>query len=114
TLLDPLLVTAAKQAGAQFRFGVRVEDLVRDRDGRVTGVIARDRRGPFSAMGRFTVGADGRHSLVARAVDAAVTRRGPVGGAVAYGYWTGVTSSGYEWSYNPGTSGGLIPTNDDE
>ena len=38
TVLDPILVDAATSAGADFRFGTRVTDLLRDGRGRVTGV----------------------------------------------------------------------------
>jgi len=112
TALDPILVRAARRAGADVRFGVSVTHLQRDRDRRVTGVEVRDADG---AAVRFeapiTVGADGIRSLVARHVDAPVHWRGTGGSGVVYAYFAGVEVDGYEWLYRPGATGALIPTN---
>ena len=113
TVLDPILVAAAEDAGAEFAFGVRVDGVMRDADGRVTGVRGRGRGGgPFKASAATTIGADGRNSLIARRVDARVTRTRTATGPMLYGYWSGVETSDYEWCYNLGTGAGLIPTND--
>jgi flavin-dependent dehydrogenase len=40
TLLDAVLVDAAREAGAQFRYATSVVDVVRDRGGRVVAVVA--------------------------------------------------------------------------
>ncbi|MBW3603628.1 MAG: NAD(P)/FAD-dependent oxidoreductase [Actinobacteria bacterium] len=113
TVLDPVLVAAAEDSGAVVRFGVDVRGLLRDPDGRVTGIRVRDRHGrTIELRSRMTVGADGRRSLVARDVDAEVTRRGANAAAAMYGYWTGVETAGYEWGFRPGRSAGLIPTGD--
>jgi flavin-dependent dehydrogenase len=115
TVLDPLLVDAAERSGAVFRFGLDVRGLLRDPDGRVTGVEGRDGDGAaVEIRGRMTVGADGRRSRVAREVDATVTRRGTGAGATVYGYWSGIEAAGFEWCFRPGTSAGLVPTDDDE
>jgi 2-polyprenyl-6-methoxyphenol hydroxylase-like FAD-dependent oxidoreductase len=68
TVLDKLLVDAAAEAGAEVREGFTVTDVV-NHDGQVTGVRShgRDRR-TVTEHARVVVGADGRHSLVARAV----------------------------------------------
>lgn len=113
TVLDPILVAAAERGGAHVRFGVEVRGLLRDATGRVAGVQVRDERGALGEVrGRVTVGADGRRSRVAREVEAPVSRRGRAATAFAYGYWTGLSTSGYEWGFNLGTTAGLIPTND--
>ena len=64
-VLDPILMQAAVEAGAEVRMAAKVTALVRDRD-RVTGVrVARN--GSEQALGaRLVVGADGRNSTVAR------------------------------------------------
>jgi flavin-dependent dehydrogenase len=112
TVFDRILVAAATEAGAQFRFGVRVEDILRDEVGRVVGVRGRSRDGGVvTARAPITIGADGRNSLLARRVNATVTRATNTRSAVLFGYWTGVEAAGYEWCFNPGTTGGLIPTN---
>jgi 2-polyprenyl-6-methoxyphenol hydroxylase-like FAD-dependent oxidoreductase len=64
-LLDPILMEAAAEAGAEVWMGAKVTALVRDR-GRVTGVrVARDGSGQ-ALEARLVVGADGRNSTVAR------------------------------------------------
>jgi flavin-dependent dehydrogenase len=114
TVLDRVLADAAIAAGADMRFGVTVTGLLRDDAGRVSGVAGHDRGGRrLSATAPLTVGADGIRSLVARDAGAAVTRtaRGD-GSAILYGYWGDLPVDGYEWLYAPGTSAGMIPTND--
>jgi flavin-dependent dehydrogenase len=115
TVLDPVLVAAAEAAGARFRFGVTITDLLRDPAGRVTGVSGRDRAGkPVRIPAGLTVGADGARSLVARRARARTERLGAGGGGMVYGYWTGLEVTGYEWYYREGATAGLIPTNDGE
>jgi flavin-dependent dehydrogenase len=115
TLLDVLLVDAAVAAGAELRFGVDVTDLLRDGTGRVAGVTGRDRSGSgVRVSAGLTVGADGIRSVVARRAGARTRWLGSGSGAVIYGYWSGLDVVGYEWFYRPGTSAGLIPTNDGE
>jgi 2-polyprenyl-6-methoxyphenol hydroxylase-like FAD-dependent oxidoreductase len=113
TVLDPILVDAATADGAEVRFGVDVIDLTRDADGRVTGIVGRDRSGGVVEMGAgLVVGADGRDSLVARRTGARTVRVGVSASAFVYGYWPGLPTIGYEWFYRPGGTAGLIPTND--
>ena len=112
TVLDPLLVDEAASSGADVRFGVRVTDL-RWEAGRVVGVrgTAADGR-HVDARARVTVGADGLRSLVARQVGASTTHQAGAGSAFVYGYFEGVPADGYHWSFVPGSSAGIIPTND--
>ena len=113
-VLDPLLVDAAVEAGAEVHFGVCVVDLLRDDNGRVTGVVGRDRNGQRTvATAPLTVGADGIRSFVANEVGAQTVRTSPwSGSAFLYGYWDDLPVAGYEWLYAPGVAAGLIPTND--
>jgi len=106
TVLDPLLLDAARAAGVTVRLGETVSGLLGD--GRVTGI---ETRAGLRATARLTVGADGLRSTLARLVGARTVRRGRSGGAVVYGYtpWEG---RGYEWFFRPGVSAGIIPTND--
>jgi flavin-dependent dehydrogenase len=113
TVLDPLLVDAAREAGADVRFGVIVDDLLKDSSGRVVGIRARDEQaGELELSADLVVGADGIRSIVAQSVNAEVIRRAHNSGAAVYGYYSGVKAAGYEWAYAPGVSAGLIPTND--
>jgi flavin-dependent dehydrogenase len=112
TVLDPVLVDAAREAGADVRFGVRVTDVTRDVDG-VSGLVVRDRAGNTTTIdAAVTVGADGRRSTIARAVDAPVTRAGTASTGFIYGHFDGVPADGYEWYFNADGGAGVIPTND--
>jgi len=111
TVLDPLLVDAARRAGAEVRFGTKVERLLVDRAGRVTGVETRGRHGPMRAQAPITIGADGVRSTVARLVGARVTHRGRATGALAYRYVAGLPSERFNWYYAPGVIAGVVPTN---
>ena len=113
TVLDPILVDAAVDAGAEVRHGVSVAAVRRGGDGQVTGVAGRDEWGrPFELAARIVVGADGVRSSVARHVGAAVERAGAGASATVYGYWRGLETDGYEWIFRPGAAAGVIPTND--
>lgn len=108
TVLDPILVDAAREAGADVLVA-SVTDVARDRDGRVDGVVGRD---GFRLRSGITVGADGIGSTIARAVGAPVTRRSSSASAFVYAYLPGIDADAYEWFYGLGVTGGLIPTND--
>ena len=113
TLLDPLLVDAARDAGARVHYGLAVHDIRRDDAGRITGVSARDRQGrPFNIRARLVVGADGYHSAIARAVDAPVELVADGAASYLYRYWSGVDADRYESMYTRTATAGLIPTND--
>jgi len=75
TILDHLLLDRARAVGAVVCEGVRVIDLRRDSNGRVTGVDAIDERGESRTLSAsIVVGADGLRSVVARRLDLAATR----------------------------------------
>jgi menaquinone-9 beta-reductase len=115
TVLDRILVDAAVEAGAEFRFGVIVDDLRKDASGRVTGVVARDDNGhDVSRDAGIVIGADGIRSVVALSAGAEPVRQATAEGAVVYGYFSGVDMDGYEWAYGDQVSAGLIPTNGGE
>jgi flavin-dependent dehydrogenase len=88
SLLDPILMEAAVQAGAEVRTGARVTGLVRDGD-RVAGVrfVEGDRERELRA--RLVVGADGRHSTVARLVGARRYNVTPNQRLLFWGYFEG-------------------------
>ena len=65
TVLDAILLEAAAAAGAEVRTGFAVDELVFE-----DGVVAGVRSGAIVERARIVVGADGRNSTVARAVEA--------------------------------------------
>ena len=78
TVLDTLLVDAARQAGAEVREGYRLDRVVVE-DGRATGIRGdNDDGSPGDATAKVVIGADGWNSAVARAVGAKEYRRRPV------------------------------------
>jgi flavin-dependent dehydrogenase len=68
TILDKLLVDAAAEAGAEIREGFTVEQVLMDGDsGHVAGIKGRSKTGgSVTERASVVVGADGRHSIVAR------------------------------------------------
>lgn len=68
-ILDEILVRAAQEAGAEVRDRCTVESLIVE-DGRVTGVAVRSGESVTTERARVVVGADGRHSKIARWLDA--------------------------------------------
>ncbi|HET6920515.1 MAG TPA: FAD-dependent monooxygenase [Jiangellaceae bacterium] len=77
TLLDAILVDAARAFGAEIREAFHVDELVWT-DGRVVGVRGRDSgRAVVTDFASLVVGADGKHSLVEDGVSAPYSRRQP-------------------------------------
>ena len=112
TVLDVLLADAAQAAGAEVRYGPRLADLVRDSQGRVTGVVLEEHERPQERVAAgIVIGADGMRSTMARMVDAASYRQGRNVCGVVYGYWRGLENRGNRWYYRPKMSAGAIPTN---
>ncbi|HEU5440145.1 MAG TPA: NAD(P)/FAD-dependent oxidoreductase [Ktedonobacterales bacterium] len=95
-VLDKLLVDAAAEAGAELQEGCPVEGVIQ-KDGRVTGIRYRTPQGTATqATARIVVGADGRHSLVARAVGATTYHERPALTCGYYSYWEGTETDGME------------------
>jgi flavin-dependent dehydrogenase len=87
TVLDKILVDAAMEAGAEVREGFSVTGLTWS-DGRVTGIRGHDRGGAeIEELARIVIGADGRNSMVARAVQAAEYNTRPALTCGYYAYW---------------------------
>jgi 2-polyprenyl-6-methoxyphenol hydroxylase-like FAD-dependent oxidoreductase len=115
TVLDTIIVDAAREAGADVRYGIAVRDVTRDDHGRVTGIVGRDRDGRrFIASAPLVIGADGMRSTIADRVGAPTERTATATSAVVYGYWGGLATDGYEWIFEPEAAAGVIPTNGGE
>jgi 2-polyprenyl-6-methoxyphenol hydroxylase-like FAD-dependent oxidoreductase len=113
TVLDPVLVDGAREAGAEVVYGMSVVDLTRDGAGRVRGARIAGRGGdPVDVGADLVIGADGIRSRVARILDAPLDYTTAHAACSIYGYWQGVPLSGYHWFYDVGVSIGTIPTND--
>jgi flavin-dependent dehydrogenase len=111
-LLDRVLVDAAATSGVELRYGVRVQDVVKDARGRVCGIVAADDRGRCEIEADFIVGADGLHSTVAERVGAANVVTGRYSTGTLYTYWENLPIDGYYWRFQTTASLGAIPTND--
>ena len=113
TVLDKILVDAAVESGAELREGFSVQEFIMEGD-RVTGIRGRTASGrTITENARIVVGADGRHSPLARTVKAPVYDDTPSLSCFYYTYWSGVSVDGYE-DYWPGRHFILtVPTNDD-
>ena len=98
TVLDQLLVDAAVEAGAELREGFAVDDVVAD-EGTVTGIRGHEKGGPaITEHARVVIGADGRHSVVARTVRPEEYNERPSHLAMYYAYWSDLPTDGFDTS----------------
>jgi flavin-dependent dehydrogenase len=111
-LLDRVLVDAAASYGAEFRYGVRIDEVIQDDRGRVSGISAGvgDTRDCIDA--EIVIGADGLYSTIAQRVGAARVLEGRHATGALYSYWEGLPVEGYHWQFQTDASVGTIPTND--
>jgi flavin-dependent dehydrogenase len=112
-VIDRILVESAVEAGVEFRDNIMVDDVIED-DGRIAGIRAHDRRTgtTFEERGGITIGADGRHSRLAKRVGAAQIDGC---GAVAewyFTYFSGVGSNMLQGHVRDGAALFGFPTND--
>jgi 2-polyprenyl-6-methoxyphenol hydroxylase-like FAD-dependent oxidoreductase len=114
TVLDKILVDAAAEAGAQVREGFSVESIICE-DDLVTGVRGHSKGGAtVTEHARVVIGADGRHSLVAQAVNPRQYNEKPPLLAAYYAYWSGLPMAGrFETYIRPNRGMAAWPTNDD-
>jgi flavin-dependent dehydrogenase len=111
-LLDKILVDAAVEAGAELRENFITEELIWEKE-RVVGIRGRtkDSGGTITEQARFVIGADGKHSLVAKWVDAPKYDEVPVLTCAYYNYWEGLPVNGGEIYARGKRYIGLWPTN---
>lgn len=113
-VFDTLLVREAVAAGAELREGFSVQGLLMDGD-RVTGIRGRAADGTMmTEEAPLVIGADGMHSLVARAVKAPQYHTYPTQGCTYYTYWSGVELDGARMYMRPGLAMVAFPTNNNQ
>ena len=111
-VLDKLLVDAAVESGAELREGFTSDALLWDGD-RVAGIQGRGRTGgAVDERARVVIGADGVHSLVARAVRAAEYDVKPPLATNYYSYYSGFEADDLEEYVRDYQAVGCFPTHD--
>ena len=111
-VLDDLLLTAAREAGADVRTRCSVRDLIIDGD-RVAGVrFAEKNRAMHEVRAPLTIGADGERSTVARLVGAtSYDTQGRIGGTI-WAYFADLAIDDMEFYARPGRMVYAWRTND--
>jgi 2-polyprenyl-6-methoxyphenol hydroxylase-like FAD-dependent oxidoreductase len=112
TVLDPLLVDAAREAGADIRHGIALSGLQFTPSGRVAGAMLKDASGVcMTVRSDLIIGADGRQSTVAQAVNAKAYSEGSHACGIVFGYLEGLSQEGSHWHFAKNFAAGVIPTN---
>lgn len=117
TLLDKILVEEAVNAGVELREDYLVEELCEDGN-KVTGIRGHAKSGGAAngtsdqVEARLVIGADGKHSLVAKQVHAEEYNTKPVLTCAYYSYWSGIEQDGGEMYVQDEAVVGVWPTND--
>lgn len=113
TILDKLLVDAAVESGVELREGFVVEDLARD-DDRVVGIKGRSLTGggAVAERAKVVIGADGVHSMVAKAVDAPEYDAIPPLATFYYSYFSGFDAKDIEQHIRDYDGAACFPTHD--
>ena len=112
TVLDPLLVDAAREAGAVVRHGVALSELQVAPNGRVIGASLRDGSGACRTVrSDIVIGADGRQSTVAQLVNSRAIVEGLNASGIVFGYFADLDQDGLHWHYAQNAAAGVIPTN---
>jgi 2-polyprenyl-6-methoxyphenol hydroxylase-like FAD-dependent oxidoreductase len=111
-LLDSLLLAAAAEAGVEVREAYTVQELLWE-DGRVVGVRGHGRTGgQIVERARIVIGADGKYSLVAKAIQAPRYDEHPTLTCGYYSYWEGIPLQANELYRRGQRFMVLAPTND--
>jgi flavin-dependent dehydrogenase len=112
TVLDKILVDAAAKAGAEVREQFTVEDVVVE-DGTVIGIRGHgDDGAAVFERARVVIGADGRNSHVAKAVNPEHYNDKPMLQWSYYTYFSGFPVDGFEIVVRPDRGWAALPTND--
>jgi flavin-dependent dehydrogenase len=113
TVLDKILVDGARAAGAEVRERFSVSGVLIE-DGTVVGITGTDARGtPVTERARVVIGADGRNSHVARALNPHSYHEKPPLQWSYYTYWRDLPVDGFEIYIRPDRGFAAVATNDD-
>jgi len=94
TVLDKILVDAARAAGAELRESFTVDEVPIE-NGRAVGIKGHSRGGaPVNERAKVVIGADGRQSFVAEALTPESYDEKPPLLAAYYAYWSGLPMDG--------------------
>ncbi len=111
SVLDTIVMNAARDAGAEIREGFSVQSLIGE-GGRISGIIGRDRQGrEVIETARLVVGADGRNSFVARQVGAESYNTRPIRAVLYYSYYANWEGTAMETHHRDGKSFYAFPSN---
>jgi 2-polyprenyl-6-methoxyphenol hydroxylase-like FAD-dependent oxidoreductase len=112
-VLDKLLVDAAAEAGAEVRQGFTVAEILTE-NGCVVGIKGHSKSGQaVEERASCVVGADGWHSVVARAVRPEQYNEKPALQACYYTYWSNLPVNGrFEIYIRPNRGFAAVPTHD--
>ena len=112
-MLDNLILDAAAADGADVRLGISVDEVIRNCEGRVTGVTGRAADGTnITVRARLVIGADGMRSRIARAVDAAALDELVTDTGAYFTYFDSIPWDGFEFYIADHAFTGVFPTND--
>ena len=112
TVLDKILVDAAREAGAEVREGFVVDRLIIE-DDVVKGIEGREQGGnKVREFAQIVIGADGKNSKVARTVQAPAYEEVPALTCWYMSYWGDFQCEGIEMHWQPNRIVLTLPTND--
>ena len=96
TVLDQILAEAAEEAGAEAREGFAVEEILVE-DGTVKGIRGHSKDGPtVTEHAGVVIGADGKHSLVAKTVRPEQYNERPSRLVMYYAYWSDLPMNAFD------------------
>jgi flavin-dependent dehydrogenase len=111
-VLDNILVQGAREAGAEVRERAASRELITE-DGAVVGIRYSDRDDRVhDVRARLVIGADGRNSFVAKAVNAPVYDVRPSKVGFRYAYYSGIPIKRVEMAWVYPNFAYVFPTND--
>jgi flavin-dependent dehydrogenase len=112
TVLDKILVDGAGEAGAEVREHFNVDEVVTE-GGDVVGIRGHGADGEqVHERARVVIGADGRNSHVAKALDTEEYNEKPRLQWSYYTYYSGLPVDGFEVHIRPGRGWAAVSTND--